>query len=88
MDLHDSNNRRNNNCIQSRSWKHKGKENLENKIIDGRMILKFFLLKQGIRIYAGYVWEQGPVVDFVSAKMDISIYQKKKTSRKIIRTPC
>ena len=46
---------------------------MENVIIDGRIIVKFFLLKYGIRIYAGYVWAQGPVVDFVSAEMEISI---------------
>lgn len=88
MDLHDSKNRRNNNCLQSRSWKREGKKNLENIIKDGRIILKFFLLKHGIRIYAVYVWGQGPVVEFVSAEMEISIYQKKKTSRKIIRMAC
>jgi hypothetical protein len=61
---------------------------LENIIIDGRTILKFFLLKHDIRIYAGYVWEQGPVVDFVSVEKEISIYQKDKTSREIIRKAC
>jgi hypothetical protein len=43
-------------CVQNLSGNTKGRDNTEDLVIDGRMILKRILQKQDVRAWTGFVW--------------------------------